>query len=88
MSHPDIEFHTQLENSDAVKVVDTWNEALAYLRGEPGLIDVCIWSEQGAYAYGGSDAGEQYLVDPDASVFERWVRSAKDGLFDCQGMIP
>lgn len=35
-------------------------------------LDVMIYSEAGAKAYGGDDAVEAYLEDPDASVFERF----------------
>lgn len=45
--------------------------AIAMSKGEANL-DVLVWSEQGARAYGGDDAVERYNEDPEASVFERY----------------
>jgi len=36
------------------------------------VLDVVIFSEKGARAYGGDDAVERYREDPEASVFERF----------------
>jgi hypothetical protein len=44
---------------------------VAIARGEAN-IDVLVWSEEGARAYGGDDAVERYNEDPEASVFERY----------------
>lgn len=35
------------------------------------FIDVIVYSKDGARSFGGSDAVEQYMEDPEASVFER-----------------
>jgi hypothetical protein len=45
--------------------------AIALCRGETITIDVVIWDEEAADRWGGSDAVEQYLEDPETSVFER-----------------
>jgi hypothetical protein len=44
---------------------------VAIARGE-AKIDVLIYSEKGARAFGGDDAVEMYREDPDASVFTRY----------------
>lgn len=48
---------------------------IAIAQGE-SAIDVIIYSEEDARAFGGDDAVEQYRDDPDASVFERIVIKA------------
>lgn len=71
-SHKDVEFHTRDD-----KVFKTIEDAAghAVIRGlgisAKQFIDVCIWSEDGAFWYGGNSAVEQYREDPEASVFER-----------------
>jgi len=50
---------------------------LALLTGKDVHFDVLVYSEAGARAYGGDDAVERYLEDPDASVFERIVVKAE-----------
>lgn len=86
--HDDVEFHATKRGSDDTEICSTFEEAKAYLGDDPGVIDVCIWSEEGAHWYGGDDAVTQYQEDPEASVFERWIRREPGGLFECQGRIP
>ena len=75
-THPDVEFHVETMSGET-KVFDTFDAAaglavaMAASDGRPHNIDVCIWSEAGALAYGGDDAVETYQEDPEASVFER-----------------
>lgn len=89
MPHCDLEFHVQRRGSDDTEIFPTWDEATRHLDGAHGTIDVCVWSEAGARAYGGDDAAEIYAEDPDASVHERWVTSKKDPRqFDCLGRVP
>lgn len=71
----DLEYHVDCVGGE-VSVFGSFEEAgaAAVVRaahtGE-STIDVVVWSEEGARAYGGDDAVEQYLEDPEASVFER-----------------
>jgi hypothetical protein len=73
MPHPDVEFAL------GDKHYDEWDEAavfaieLARSTGRTVYIDVLIYSEEGAAAYGGDWAVDEYLEDPEASVFERWA---------------
>jgi hypothetical protein len=39
--------------------------------GEPHYIDVVTWTRAAAVKYAGSDGGDIYDEDPEASVFER-----------------
>ena len=76
ISHDDVEYAVNDENGEE-RVFHTFDVAaslalcVAVTRGE-AVLDVLIWSEEGAKAYGGDDAVERYLEDPDASVFERF----------------
>ncbi len=73
----DVEFHVEAKRYLETRVYTTMGEAASVAIGvaaSTGLtvtIDVCIWSEAGAKAYGGDHGVEQYREDPDASVFER-----------------
>ena len=73
--HVDVEF----EANDAAGMphnFKTFAEAAGFAvalaaSGQPAHIDILVWSEEGARALGGDAAVEQYLEDPEASVFER-----------------
>ncbi len=71
MAHDGIEYHVGLcihdEFDKAAK-----HAMLEALRVGEAHLDVIIWSEGAARAYGGDDAVARYLEDPDASVFERY----------------
>lgn len=75
MSHPDISFAVDDEHG-IEHVYDSFDEAAAFAlkvavsQGESEL-DVLVFSEEGADAYGGDDAVAQFNEDPEASVFER-----------------
>ena len=73
--HPDVEYSVErVHGSDYV--THDWDSAVAVAfsiacsTGEATL-DVLIWSEAGAKAWGGEDAVATYRDDPDASVHER-----------------
>lgn len=72
----DVEYAVQ-DVAGKERVFDHFEDAAAFAlgvavsRGRVNL-DVLVYSETGAEAYGGSDAVEQYLEDPEASVFERY----------------
>ncbi len=59
------------------RVFKTFGEAagfavsIAASNGQTVNLDVLVFSPQGARAYGGDDAVDQYNEDPEASVFER-----------------
>ena len=86
--HPDLEYHIELCNN-AIKVTEDASEAFslavacAASDGKPHTVDVVCYSEKAAQEYGGDDAVEQYLEDPEASVFDRIVIRAES-----QGRIP
>jgi len=93
LPHDDVEFQATKDSALYGQVsayFPEWKDAEAWIGDAPGTIDVLIWSARGAEAYGGSDAVEQYSVDPEASVFERWIRDGTGtlGLFVNHGMIP
>jgi hypothetical protein len=90
LPHDDVEFQATKAVSEESSYFKEWKDAEAFLGEAPGTIDVLIWSASGAEAYGGSDALEQYSMDPEASVFERWIRDGTGtlGLFVNHGMIP
>jgi len=74
--HPDLEFSVD-DASGEERIFKTFDEAASFAltiacsRGEANL-DVLIYSEEGAAAYGCDDAVEAYREDPDASVSERF----------------
>lgn len=73
--HEDVEFAVD-DAAHMENVFPTFAQAAAFAvslaaSGEPAHIDILVWSEEGARALGGDAAVEQYLEDPEASVFER-----------------
>lgn len=71
----DLEYHVETQAGELYvygDIEDAGRAAFlaALVRGEAD-VDVVVWSEEGARAYGGDDAVEQYREDPEASVFER-----------------
>lgn len=74
--HKDVEFAVDVNGQE--KTFGTFKEAAeaavqeAISHGETVNLDVLVWSEAGAEAWGGDDAVEQYEEDPEASVFERF----------------
>lgn len=76
MTHKDVEFHVEARGIDA-QIFKSFDKACGHAVGlaasgkENVRVDVCIWSLEGARAWGGDDAVQEYNEDPDASVFER-----------------
>ncbi len=76
-THPQVEYHVDGGQSDAPFITGYADRAMvvaldyAIARGT-AVLDVCIFTEAGARAFGGDDAVERYREDPDASVFERY----------------
>jgi len=61
---------------------ETFVEAASFavLRGlhcGQSVLDVLVWSEEGARLFAGGDGVERYREDPEASVFERIVIKAE-----------
>ena len=48
----------------------------ALAHGQPVALDVIVWSEDAARAYGGEEAVAVYREDPEASVHDRIVVTA------------
>lgn len=74
--HKDVDFAVDDAGGNE-KIFGNFDEAcgfavsLAASDGRPHNVDVLIHSKAGARAWGGDDAVEQYLEDPDASVSDR-----------------
>lgn len=73
--HRDVEFEVHHGNGKTDRYGDFEGAAaraldLALAHGK-SVIDVIVWSQAGARAYGGSDGVASYKEDPEASVFER-----------------
>jgi hypothetical protein len=71
----DVEFAVD-DASGNQRIFDTFDAAAGFAvslaaSGRTVALDVLIWSEAAARAWGGDDAVESYREDPDASVFER-----------------
>jgi hypothetical protein len=87
-THKDVEFAVD-DASGNERIFSTYGEAAAFAiavaasRGKTVNLDVLVYSEAGAHAWGGEDAVEQYLDDPEASVFDRIIIAA-----DSVGRIP
>jgi hypothetical protein len=75
-THRDVEFAVD-DHRGEERIFKTFDEAAAFAAGlalTTGVrveLDVLVSSRAGAEWWGGSDAGEQYDEDPDASVFDR-----------------
>jgi hypothetical protein len=74
--HKDVEFAVT-DGSGRERIFKTFDAAagfavvMAVSHGGVSNVDVLIYSKAGARAYGGDDAVEEYLADPDASVSDR-----------------
>ena len=75
--HSAVEYHVSPAHGSKTRVFKDFPRAaehalaVACSCGEV-VLDVCVYSETGAFSYGGDDAVESYREDPDASVFERY----------------
>jgi hypothetical protein len=77
MNSADLEFHVEVKGTLDASVFKNFNSAKVRaldlaLSGSTVYLDVVVWSEGAARAWGGDDAVEQYREDPEASVFERF----------------
>jgi len=74
--HDDVEYQIESAHGSLSTTSDA-DEAMVIamhlaMSSGSAQLDVLVWSEEGARAYGGSDAVDQYREDPEASVFERF----------------
>ena len=79
--HPDVEYVVEAEGAE--RAHSTFDEALSYafsaaLSSGTARIDVLVYSEDGASAFGGDAAREDFCTDPDASVFRRFEIGVRD----------
>jgi hypothetical protein len=80
--HKDVEYAVDDASGDE-RIFGSWDEAagfalsIAAMRGQ-STVDVLVYSEAGARFSGGDDAVEEYLEDPEASVFRRIEVSVND----------
>ena len=80
-AHPEVEYVVEAEHAE--RAYGTFDEALIYafsvaMSAGQARIDVLVYGEEGAAAFGGRDAVEEYRADPDASVFRRFEIEARD----------
>jgi hypothetical protein len=74
--HDDVDFEVATPGLVPLRT-SHWDDAMqmaitqSISRGQTSTIDVIIYGRRGALWWGGDDAVEQYLEDPEASVFER-----------------
>lgn len=86
--HRDVEFAVD-DASGHERIFHSPDEAAGFAvamclsDGREHNLDVLVCSEAGARAYQGDDGADEYLEDPEASVFERIVIRA-----DSQGRVP
>ncbi len=75
-THDDVEFAVD-DASGRQRTFDTFDEAagfavvIAASTGKTVNLDTLVWSEEGAAFFAGDDGVEEYLEDPEASVFNR-----------------
>jgi hypothetical protein len=80
-AHPEVEYVVEAERAE--RAYQTFDEALAYafsvaLSAGHARIDVLVYGEDGADAFGGDDAVAEYREDPEASVFRRFEVQVED----------
>jgi hypothetical protein len=80
-SHSDVEYVVEAEG--AQRAHSSFEDALTYafstaLTAGQVHVDVLVYSEDGAEAFGGDTAVEEYREDPDASVFRRFQIEVRD----------
>ncbi len=73
--HKDVEISIN-DASGRERIFHSFDEAAGFalalaVSGRTVELDVLVYSEAGARAWGGDDAVEEYREDPEASVFER-----------------
>lgn len=78
-THKDVEFAVDDSRGHDEHIFKTFDEAVVFAAGQAlttGVrteLDVLVHSREGAVWWAGSDGGEQYDEDPEASVFDRLV---------------
>ena len=80
-AHPEVEYVVEAEHAE--RAYGTFDEALIYafsvaMSAGKARIDVLVYGEEGADAFGGSEAVEEYREDPDTSVFRRFEVDVRD----------
>lgn len=80
-SHSDVEYVVAADGTE--RAYPTFDGALSYafsvaLSVGKTNIDVLVYSEDGAEAFGGHDAVLEYREDPDASIFRRFEIESRD----------
>lgn len=80
-SHPELEYVVAADGTE--RAYSTFDEALSYafsvaLSVGKATIDVLVYGEEGAEAFGGGDAVGEYREDPEASIFRRFEIEARD----------
>jgi len=87
-THKHVEFAVD-DNRGEERIFKTFDEALAFAAGlalQTGVgveLDVLVMSREGAEWWAGSDGGESYDDDPEASVFDRMIVKVTS-----QGRVP
>ena len=80
-AHPDVEYVVEAAGTE--RAYNNFDEALSYafsvaLSAGKTNLDVLVYSEEGAHAFGGDDAVEEYQEDPEASIFRRFEIRVND----------
>jgi hypothetical protein len=80
-THPDVEYVVAAGSSE--RAYASFDEALASafsvaLSEGTMRLDVLVYSEEGAEAFGGDSAVDEYREDPEASVFRRFEIAVRD----------
>jgi len=80
-AHPEVEYVVEADRAE--RAYPTFDEALVYafsaaMSAGQARIDVLVYGEEGAEAFGGREAVEEYREDPDASVFRRFEIEVRD----------
>ena len=73
--HPDVEFVVSADGAE--QTFTTFADALTFafsiaLSEAEVNLDVLVYSEEGATAFGGDSAVDEYREDPEASIFQRF----------------
>ncbi len=80
--HPDVEY--MVDYGGRERAYGSFDEALSHAfsialsSGSTVRLDVVVYSEEGAEAFGGEDAAEEYRDDPETSVFRRLELTVRD----------
>lgn len=76
-THDDLEYAVSGVYTRDAAVAMVMAVEFAIRTNAPVLLDVIVWSADGARAYGGEDAVAVYAEDPEASVHDRIVIEAR-----------